>query len=241
MKSHLILYSLFLILFYGCSKDDDSPKSQEETVIPADEKLLGTINNTISFEYNSDKTVKKFTLDELLFLYTYTSNAKINTMELIGGGDNIIFSFTYDANGFIDSFSSDGVVTDVIYNEVDNKYTYTDDNNEIFNFFLDADGEIKKVHQDDGVEPMSTIFLYNDSNKGPLFNSNNIIVSISIAIPQYSALVLYGITKKPVEQISTSGGLISYENTFDEQGFLTKSIIDIEEEPLIFEYSYIQL
>lgn len=239
-KTNFLALLLFAVLFIGCSKDDDSPEPEQQ--IPAEEKLLGSLNEEIKLEYNSDKTVKKLTVEnQLLILYTY-NGGRISTMELIGNGEDIMFTYSYDANGHINSFSKDGVATDVTYTPADNLYSYTDDFDRIISFFLTNDGDIKKFQRDDAGDIESYVILYDDTQKGPMTNSNNIIFPFLLAYPSFQYFLIYGIAKKPITTLSIPGGVVEYVNTFDDQGFVTKSTYQFGNDgPGTFNYKYTQL
>lgn len=238
MKKNIIFLSLFAILFIGCSKDD-SPS--EEAVSPINEKLLSAIDNLPAFEYNSDKTVKKLTFtNQLQMVYQY-NDSKVTTMEIISGGQNEIYTYGYDGDGRINSVTKDGVVTVIHYSAGDNYYSYVDDFDAIIGVYLNEDSSIDMYQTIDGGDIQTYKINYDEVKKGPMFNSNNILLPTILGRSQFVQLLFLQVSQKPILGIGTPLGFLNYDNTFDEQDFLIKSVLTLDENPYqTYSYTYNQ-
>lgn len=247
MKKHLLFFSILLILFAGCSKDDNT--SQEEAVIPENEKFLNIVNSgdgtetILSFEYNTDKNMSRMKLgQDGLYIFGYDNN-RITSLDAYLGG-TINFTFSYDPEGHINAFTQDDVVTQVTYNAAHNFYLYAKENGDEETIFLDDDGDAKKFVSYDKFEnkTSTTTVIYEDGDKkGTLTNTNNPLLASCIAIPQYKILfLLYNISKKPIKTLA-GDGILDFDNTFDEQGFLKSCTYDPGNGPTIVNYNYIKL
>ena len=244
MKTKIVILSLFAVIFVGCSKDD----SPEETEIPPNEKFLNTITNVaggieLSFEYNADKNVTRIKLgEEGLFIYGYDQN-RIVSMDVYLG-ESLNFTFTYDANGYLNSFTKDDVITPVTYNAAQNFYLYALDNGDEETIFLDNDGDAKKFVSYDKSEnkTSTTSLLYAGGNyKGTFTNTNNPLLATCIVKPTYNIVfILFNLSKKPIRTL-TGEGLLDFENTYDEQGFLKSSTSGRDNNTTTYNYNYIKL
>ena len=224
MKTNFLILSLFIVLLFGCSKDDDNNTEPEQQ--PVELQLLNTLNNDdFILTYNPDKTVKKVALYNNIYnlLYTY-DQGRIKTIESFYEGNNVLYTFSYAANGLIETFTIDGSEIDVDYDDVENKYSYTDGEDIKRKFTLNDAGEIKKYEQDDSGNIESIVLLYDDAHKGPMYNSNNIAFQTTFVIPNVLDLITAGITKRPLLTLSSTNTFISFENTYDEQDFVTKAV-----------------
>ena len=244
MKKILILFS-FLILFTGCSKDDDSPKEEQEIEIPVNEKILNDIGGEILLEYNDAGNIERLKISsELLLIYGYEGE-KISSLDIYGGDGSINILFQYDANGRIDSFSEDDVITDVTYNEANNYYLYQKENGDETTLFINVYGDIYKIveYNIELDETETSTMLYEDEiYNGTLTNTNNPIIQTVMGFPELSFFYpLYNISKKPVRTITGSSfGILDLENTYDSQNFLETSTFGIEE-PTTLIFNYTQL
>lgn len=241
MRNYLLIFALIGLLA-SCSKDDDQPAP--EVVIPADEKLLGSAGSidgtSIVLEYNADKTIKELTFGGVVAVYFNYTEGLLSSFDLLAEGELTTYNFIYDANGKIDSFSVDDEVTDVTYNAAGNYYLYPEgeDGDEI-TLFLTPEEDVKKVVFYDGIEDetSTTTFIYEDSNKGPLYNSNSVIAPLIVGFPELYFITVY-LTYKPIEVVGYPEGMLQLENVYDEQGFVKERIGfygDIET------FNYIQL
>ena len=244
MKKNLIFFSLLLILFSGCSKDD----SPEDKVIPTNEKFLNNVVNNdgsvaFSFEYNSDKNIERINfVDAGLLLYGYEGNQIISMDSYHDNQEN--FTFTYDANGHLNSFTLDDLITNVTYNAAQNFYLYAKANGDEESIFLDSDGDVKKfVTFDYSENETSTITLLyeNGDYKGSLTNTNNPVLATCLANPNYNLLfIIYNLSSKPIRTLA-GNGILDYTNTFDDQGFLKSSTFNTSGQPTTYNYNYIKL
>lgn len=244
MKTNLILFSLLLILFCGCSQGDDSPMEEQEIEIPANEKILNDVNGQFLLEYNEDGNIERLKISsQILFVYGYEGE-RVSSIDVYGGGDSINILFTYDVNGRIDSFSEDDVITDVFFNEANNYYLYQKENGDEVTIFLNENGDISKFVEFDNIEneTETSTFLYeNDEYNGTLTNTNNPILHTLMGFPDFGiSIIAYNLSKKPLQTLAGSFGIFDFENTFDEQNFLKTSTFNFEE-PTTLTFNYIQL
>lgn len=247
MKKNLIFFSLLMILFSGCSKNDESatPEEEQEIEIPADEKLLNNISGELLLEYNDAGNIERIRIsNNVLISYGYEGD-KIITFDLYSQDGSINILLSYDANGRIDSFSDDDVITDVTYNEVNNYYFYKMENDDEVTLFLNHYGDITKLVQyDNGAnETYTSTILYEDEDyNGTLTNTNNPIIQTMIGYPGVGFLLsIYNLSKKPVRTIAGPPfGLLNFQNTYDEQNFLETSTFGIDE-PQTWNFDYFKL
>ena len=245
MKTAIKIFSLFFLILFGCSKDDNGT---EQTVIPPNKKFLNTITNEdgsviLSLEYNAEKNVERIKIgEEGLFIYGYEANRIISLDIYLD--ESLNFTFTYDANGHLNSFIKDDVITPVTYNASQNFYLYALENGDEETIFLDNDGDAKKFVSYDKSENKNTTtsLLYAGGDyRGSLTNTNNPLLATGIATPYYKILFLiYNLSKKPIRTL-TGGGIMDFENTYDEQGFLKSSTFGSDSNYTTYNYNYIKL
>lgn len=245
MKTKILILSLISIFIFSCKSDDENAGTQP---IPENEKLIDNIVSdgfNYEFDYNNDKTIGSLNIPGLLlFNYTYENN-RISKIFALANGEALEYHLDYDQNGRISSFSSDDVVTPVTYNAAQNYYLYQKETGEEFILHLNENGDIYKASEYDPEydETESCILLYDDSAKGVLTNTNNITIPTSLVFGEvFLSYYMFPISNKPVTTISLPGGNVMFENEFDDQGFVSKTIIDLqEEEPSVMMYNYTQL
>lgn len=246
MKTKILLFTILSLLIFSCKSDDENAGPPP---IPADEKLIENIQSdglNYQFEYNSDKTIRSLNIPQaaLLLNYSYENN-RIAIISLIGNGESLDYHLEYDANGKISSFSLDDVITPVTYNAAENYYLYQKENGDEFTLHLNENHDIYKAieYDPENEETESSLALYDNSGKGVLTNTNNITVpTVLISGEVFFGFYLFPVSNKPIETFSITGGTnLVFENEFDEQGFIKKSIVSSEGVEVELIYNYTQL
>lgn len=235
------------LLIFSCANDDESPS---EPQIPENEKLVESINVGTSFyefEYNSDKTVKTLNIaDYYLFNFSY-QNGRISSTMVLVGGQVFDYFFEYNDNGKLSAFSLDDEITLITYNAEQNYYLYQKENGDEFTLFLNENEDIYRImtYEAEYDETENIVMLYENSAKGTLTNTNNISIPIALIMGEVEAgYFMFPISNKPIKTISGMAfGNLSFENRFDEQGFISESSYSIPGEggPVTIKYNYTQL
>lgn len=244
MKSKILLFSMLSLFMFSCSSDDESSGTP---AIPENEKLLDNMNffNEVNIQltYNPDKTVETINFaGQAIFMFTYTDN-QINTMEVAGAVGSGIYTFTYDDNGRISTFSLDDEVTDVVWNEANRYYLYQRENLDEVTIILNQHDDIEKIlyYDDLDNETKSTTHFYEESKKGTMTNSNQIATAIELIFPEQGLSVYTSsLGKKPIKTIALPYGILTFQNTYDDQGFVSASSVNIgaaEPSPVTFNYT----
>lgn len=235
------------MLCMACSKDDETSNNNVPTVNRYLSKVTDDNGNTIvSLSYYDDKKIKTVENNSFSYHYIYNTNGTVATIITSLGNEPVENNYSY-TNGKISSYTYNGVDVPVVYDAAENSYTYTILNNVPAKAFFDEnDNLIKTV-----IDKKTYHFLYDTKYKGPLNNSNNL--SLTNYICNFPMLlpceISYNITRIPFE--SMVGDItFKYNNEYDTENFLTKSIIKSTSkgdngEPQTFEsiytYQYIQL
>lgn len=245
MKTRFILLILLSLIVFSCNDDDDG---SAVTPIPEEEKFIETItysNMNYQFEYNEDKTVKSLIVSNLiLFEYTY-ENGRMSAITLIANGQAIDYFLEYDANDKISSFTNNGVITPVIYNAEENYYKYEKEDGNEFSLYLTENGDVYKTINYDPVQDdeEGTVSIYENSKMGVLTNTSNIKVpSVLVLGENIGVFYLFPVSRKPIKTLSISGGVVTFENIYDGQDFISQSILSVDEEDSdTVKYNYVQL
>lgn len=232
MKTFFKSFVLFLALtsILSCS-NDDSPAE-----IPAEKKMLTRIDGSggISFgsrvEYNQDKTVKQLRLESTLIFDFLYENDQITTIQLTVNGESITYNFTYTPGGKLASYDDGEELVQLLYNPVNNSYSYSTNDDYDITITLTQDGDIKQYVLEDNFSNQgsgSAIVFYDDEKKGSMTNSNPINLHLGIIYKSPLAMYyLFPYSKKPIELISTTQGLnLEYNNTYDRQDFIKSMTI----------------
>lgn len=248
MKFLYLSFSVLFLLILSCKNDDENSGPPP---IPEDEKLIETIiadGLNYEFKYNEDKTVSSLNVSNyFIFDYAYESGRVSAISFLSAEGQYLEYILEYDNNNRISSFSVDDIVTPVVYNAGGNYYLYQKENGDEFTLFLNENGDIDKVtaYDNEYDETENVIYLYEESGKGVLTNTNVITVPTILVLGEpFLSYYLFPVSKKPLENMAiTGGGLLTFENEYDEQGFITQSIVQsaLSEEPTVVIYNYMQL
>ncbi|MBA3986379.1 MAG: hypothetical protein H0X63_07380 [Flavobacteriales bacterium] len=216
-KTVILLFVLTIIL--SCSKDDDISKVEEST------KLLDRVNlngNFVKYSYNEDSTIQKLEALNFNLIFGY-SESRISSIE---EGENL-WQFQYDVNGKIRSFSIADETIDVVY-DADNRFYFYEVENRVYTISLYENNEIKKysIFDTETEEIFYNDYYYDTTKKGGLFNSNSITIHLQMAFTNGFFFSLFN-SRIPIENFATNfaGQTYSFENTFDEDGFIKKSIV----------------
>lgn len=222
MKTKFLILSIISVFIFSCKSDDESGSGQQNPVV---EKLVETINLNgilLAYTFNEDKTVEKldFGVAESM-LFTYTEN-RISSIEY----DDDVFEFVYDVNGKIKSFSIGIDQVDVIYNAAENSYSYEMEEGKEITLILAENGDVNKysILDTQTQEIVRHEYFYDNSKNGVLTNSNNIAVYL-VMVTGFYDIGLYA-SKRPIQTFSSNGIAFSFENTYDDDIFVTKSIIN---------------
>lgn len=243
MKTKIIILSIFIAILSGCSKDNEP---SEENIIPADQKYLSEINNgDVTIEYNDSKYIKRINFGiSALFIYSYDDDV-VKTLDFYSGGEARNLTFTHDANGHYTSFTEGDITTQITYNAAQNFYLYRKENGDEETIFINEKGDISKLVSYDLSEnqTLTTNIIFEEGDyKGTLTNTNNPILPTLIGFPDlYILYILYDFCYIPKRTIPTSEGLLNFDNTFDDQGFIIKSSYLTGDNPIVVDYKYIQL
>jgi len=221
MNSKILLLSFLSLFLFSCSSDVESGSEQQN---PVGVKLANTINLNgilLEYSYNEDQTVKILDIGTNTMNFYYSEN-RISSVEYL----NDEYSFQYDANGKITSFTFNDLEVDVTYNAAANSYSYEKEEGKQLTLKLTENEDIKEYSiLDTQTEELSKYeYFYDNSKKGVLTNSNPIAVSL-VMITGFYDIGLYT-SKRPVLTFSDSVTAFSFENTYDDDKFVTKSVIN---------------
>lgn len=246
MKQLLSILLLSTVLF-SCRKDDDVIQQQPIKVIDKIEikkTYSGSSNvliHRVDFEYNANKEISKISTyenDVLYYSYTYVyqNDIPVSSMyDFTFGGDPVYevkYSYT---NGkyskYYDSYYDDATI--FTYNEQFNQYTNSINGNRfILNEFYDM-----SVRTGSGNE---YAFTFDTSKKGALYNVVN---------KKWIPALWYGISGLGIVTISTYPVTVlfddnlaqsnPYTNTYDTEGFITKSVFSINNGNQKYEITYV--
>lgn len=220
MKSKILLLSFLSLSIFSCSNDDKSGSEQQN---PVSQKLVQTINTGVllKYTYNEDQTLKILDIGNNSMNFNYSEN-RISTIEYL----NNEYSFQYDANGKINSFNYNDLEIDVAYNAATNSYSYEKEEGKQLTLKLTENEDVKEysILETQTEELSKYEYFYDNSKNGVLTNSNHIAVYL-VMITGFHDIGLYA-SKRPVQTFSNNGIAFSFENTYDDDKFVTKSIIN---------------
>lgn len=220
MKSKILLLSFLSLSIFSCSSDDESGSEQQN---PVGKKLVQTINMGVllKYIYNEDQTVKILDIGNNNMNFNYSEN-RISSIEYL----NDEYSFQYDANGKINSFTFNNLEVDVTYNAAANSYSYEKEEGKQSTLKLTENEDIKEysILETQTEELSKYEYFYDNSKNGVLTNSNPIAVYL-VMITGFPDIGLYA-SKRPVQTFSNNGMAFSFENTYDDDKYVTKSIIN---------------
>lgn len=222
MKTKFLLIGFLSLFILSCSSDDNSGSDPQN---PQSKKLIETINLNgilIKYKFNNKLTVQSLDIGVTgSFLFNYSEN-RISSIEYADD----VWEFLYDANGKIKSFTKGIEVVDVTYNAAENSYSYEKEEGKKTTLILTENLDVKKysILDTQTEELLKYEYFYDNSKNGVLTNSNNIAVYL-VMVTDYYDIGLYA-SKKPAQTFSSNAIPFSFENTYYENGFVTKSIIN---------------
>jgi hypothetical protein len=251
MKKTILIIAISIFLF-SCSKDDEhtsQPIAQPTTkVIDKIESKIkfgaaAEIKYTYQFSYNANKEITKiefFNNDSFRYFYTYNY---VNNIPTSGQYETIFdafpaynVSFNFTNNRYASYFDSQlNDTTNFSYNTQFSFYTNGINGNR---FFINETGDLHtRSYGSNGNE---YAFTFDQNKKGPLYNVVN---------KKWIPLLWYGINNDRVPFI-TSLPLNSVfddniaqnnpiTNTYDADGFVTKSVFTTENGQNTYETNYI--
>jgi len=243
------LFSLLLggIFLLSCRKNDKQGSAETLKVIDRIEikktytSTGSVLTDKITFEYNNKKEISKIaTFEENVLFYSYTYTYQ----------NNIPVSSRYDF-----TFGGDPVY-EVRYGYVNGRYasyynTYYDDitnfsyNQQLNQYTNSINGHRFILNEADDVSVITAsgneyAFTFDQTKKGPLYN---VVNKKWIPALWYSlaGLTVVEITTYPVTSLFDDNIAQSnpYTNTFDADGFVTKSIFSVANGSLQYEVTYV--
>lgn len=251
MKPKILILSLISLLIFSCKSDDESAPSTPP--IPVDQRYLSEIMNeqgetTVTMEYNADKTLKKMSAGGFVLRFEYNSAGKVTTMHIAMASEgSATFHYTYDENGKINSYENyDGEVRPVQYNAQEDSYQFEDEYSTHVVFLNDNQSFQKIIHQEEGEEETTLNIFYENGKYGAFHNTNEIALPVFLAAADYYYFIFLvnNLTKEPIEEAFGGAFYISHENEYDQDNFLTTSIVNaptLEINSRKLTYKYIQL
>lgn len=232
MRTKLMLTTLLLILLMGCSKDDkDEPENPH---VETDQLIQSIFLNgdgyavAYHFLYNEDHTIKKIkSTEDWILEYSYQDDL-ISTIEATENNVEIVVFFEYDTQKKLKSYTIEGLTVPVEYLAEDNSYNYEisqSGKNFIVKEILNNEGDVTQYKETNIVtqEVENYEYDYYSSKKGSGYYTNNVFAQSSIASSSFKRLPTLGqFTKRPLT--STSGSIIIfYDNSFDENNYISES------------------
>lgn len=230
---------MLLLCMTACKKDTEEPKDDDkdknrEKYIQLIEQYtaqdMSTANSTIMFEYTPGKKISRETITRyntpngtLTSAYAYSyANGKISEVKYSESATSYQTTTTYEYNG-------DRIIGREIkynngnpdsyrhysYNEDENYYEVRDGLNRDYWYFTDA-GDLH-IMALNGILP--TTHEYNNTAKGALYAYRDDLNTVRIM-----ALSNKGFTIFPRTKSTTGSSTISFENTFDDEGYIIESV-----------------
>lgn len=240
----LLLASLFL---FSCRKNDKRGSAETVRVIDRIEIKKTTtstgqvLNSKITFEYNNKKEISKIaTFNENVLHYSYTysyqNNIPVSSMYDFTSGGDPVYEVKYGyVNGryasYYDSHYDD--ITNFSYNQQFNQYTNAVNGNR---FILNEADDVSVITASGN----EYAFTFDKTKKGPLYN---------VANKKWIPALWYGVAGLTTVEITTYpvtslfddniAQANPYTNTFDADGYVTKSIFAVANGSLQYEVTYI--
>jgi len=224
MKTKILLAVILLLVLFSCKIDDESSGT---TPISADEKYLSKVTNDkgvvlISLEYNTNKTIKKKVSGDSQVRYEYDQNGRVTKCYLsLPETPTIVTDFIHDANGNIIGYTQNNIEYKV--EKIGNKYLFIN-NGDAYEVDVNNNNEILKYKTGD----TQLDFFLVDEKLGPLSNTNNISIYDCISNPfsYFFFSALNNLNHEPIEEIIGALGPITFQNEYDQDGFLKKSVVN---------------
>ena len=251
MKTKLVLTCLLLFIFISCSKDDPNDDANQPPVLKDQLVKSIFINSGVeglayNFTYNEDHTVKKITSSEgWIFNYTYQGELLV-AIKISTGNEVKDFTFEYNAQNKLNSFTVDGQITPVGYDAVYNSYTYPNvfsGDSYITTLFFNNSGDLLNVTDINTVTQVTTEISheYDMSNKGSANYTNNNFLQSYIVDGSFYRLIYFGqFTHNPITLTSGAFNII-YQNSFDENTYISESKGTLNNITFTTSYNYITL
>ncbi|TJZ61488.1 hypothetical protein FAZ15_09870 [Sphingobacterium olei] len=246
MKKIGILFLLSVLLF-SCRKDK-TPEPQKSVKVIDKINIKKTysgsstiVTDRLDFEYNSNNEVSKisrFEDDVLYYSYTYVyqNNLPVSSMYDFTFGGDPVYKVTYGYTNrkyarYYDSYYNDETL--FTHNAQYNLYTSSVNGNR---FMLNEFDDIT-TRTASGNE---YTFTFDTSKKGPLYNVVN---------KKWIPALWYGISGLGILEFSTHpvtslfddnlAQANPYTNTYDTDGFVTKSVFSVYNGTTMYEITYI--
>lgn len=249
MKTKILLLSLVAFLTFSCKSDDESMLTAPP--IPADQKYLSKVVNEageeqLRIEYNSDKSIKKIDIGKgtLIYRFNYDGEGNISESHYNLGSETGVIYYSHDENGILLSYTLNNVEYPIEYNN--SVYKIPFDDGTIYEIKVTAN-EIVKINEFEG-EGFEINFFYDANKSGPLINTKSLSLYTAIMNPSYFTFLQVRLNSfsMPLEEMLLTGMRYTFQNEYDEDGFLKKSSVttyyqDEEPETSVLSYEYIQL
>lgn len=247
MKKIITILALSIVLF-SCNKDDE-PTSQPLLKVIDKIEVKITAGNfpsntyTTQFSYNESKEISKIEYlpnGNLQYSYTYNyqNNIPVSSMyEFPGGGDpiyEVTYGYTNDKyTSYYDTYYDTTIAFS--YDQSFNAYTNTESNNRYI--LNENDDIISKTLSNIGNE---FAYSFDTVKKGPLYNVKN---------KKFIPILWNGTLNSKMNELTTYPIIAIFDdnlaqnnpfvNTYDSDGFVTKSVFTLSNGSQAYEITYI--
>lgn len=216
-----LIFALFaLATLVSCSDDDNKEIQKFATSITME-------GDMINLTYDDKKNLKTISEDgDIVYAFTYNSN---NELLAINDEEGVPIVTVLYTNGQLSGYTSNGQTQPITYDAQTGKYT-------LANAGIEASlagRDLAKLNVIGG----NTILdiAYKGSEKGPFYSvptKNTFLLSMFLNL-------YYFVSTKPILSVAESGTIITTDNTYDADGYVTTMVLqqDTENQEVIFTYS----
>lgn len=227
----LVTFLLVLPIFASCSTD--SVSAPEVAATPANLKVAQQVdinNKSFQLDYNANHTLHSAVSAQDSYVLTY-AGATIVNVSGTANDESFDVDFTYDAQNHIDGMTVNGVAKYVTYDAAKNEYELKDSPQSVSKrlFRLTADGDLRETvfFGNNGNQMNGKVYLYDASQKGPLFNANRVTLQLAMASPKNAMYSCAFGGYRPFTKMATAhDGMVDFQNSYDGDGFVSASIQD---------------
>jgi len=222
MKKILFAF-LAIAMLASCNNDDDSKSTR---------KLMTTAivdGDPIVFQYDDNKNLKAMSsYGEVIYTFDYDNNNNLIAVSDEDDTDTPFITIQYQ-NGQIASITNSGAVIPVTYNQQTNKYVFGGVNIEAGLIGNDL-GTVDEI----GGDNILTLEYVSD-HKGPFYNTptkNPFLYALLVDL-------YYFTSTRPIAKATDMGETYTAESTYDDEGYVIKSVFGSEEDggTIIYQYS----
>lgn len=222
MKKILLVF-LAMAMLVSCNSDDDNKPTQ---------KFMTTAiidGDPIVFQYDDNKNLKAmYSYGEPMYTFDYDNDNNLIAVSDEDDTDTPFITIQYQ-NGQIASITNSGMTIPVTYNEQTSKYVFGGVNIEAGLVGKDL-GTIDEI----GGDNILTMEYVSD-HKGPFYNTptkNSFLYALLVDL-------YYFTSTKPIAKVTDMGEVYTAENTYDDEGYVIKSVLTSGGDggTIIFQYS----